>query len=124
MFLFGDRLVSLRKEKRISQRELSKETGISSSLIAMYEIGKRTPGSDKIAALADYFDVTTDYLLGKSDYKKGRIVTVAELKEFIPAETIENKNIIIVVDDQPLSLSEKTKEDIKRILKDHGIIKP
>ena len=89
----------------------------------MYETGERLPGSDKLKALADFFDVSTDYLVGKSDYKKGRVLTIAEYSEFIPSETAERLNIIITVDDHPLKLSESTREDIRRILIDYGYLK-
>ena len=46
---------------------------ISVSAIGMYEQGRRVPGIELIQNLAKYFDVTTDYLLGYSDDRKGKI---------------------------------------------------
>ena len=64
---FSTRLKELRNKANLSQQELSKIIGISKSSINMYERGEREPGLETVGALADYFDVRTDYLLGKTD---------------------------------------------------------
>ena len=67
MSIFSTRLKELRNKAHLSQQELSKIIGISKSSINMYERGEREPGLETVGALADYFDVQTDYLLGKND---------------------------------------------------------
>jgi transcriptional regulator with XRE-family HTH domain len=67
MSIFSTRLKELRNQANLSQQELSKIIGISKSSINMYERGEREPGLETVGALADYFDVQTDYLLGKND---------------------------------------------------------
>lgn len=70
---FSERLKSLREKKEITQRELAKLINIASSTLAMYETGRRKPDFETLIKLADFFDVSTDYLLGRSnenDYKK------------------------------------------------------
>lgn len=52
----------------MSQAELSKIFGKTDSVSRMRELGKTNPDADTLAKLADYFNVTTDYLLGLSDY--------------------------------------------------------
>jgi transcriptional regulator with XRE-family HTH domain len=64
---FSERLRTLRKEKSITQYRLAKETGISAPAIASYECGRNDPGAFILCCLADYFGVTTDYLLGRTD---------------------------------------------------------
>lgn len=71
---FSTRLTQLRKENNITQTELAKLFNVSQSTVGMWETGKRDPNSDDIVAIAKYFDVTTDYLLGKSNNPKGDIV--------------------------------------------------
>lgn len=61
------RLEGLRKSKGITQRELSKETGMSFQSISFYEHGEREPGVKALISLADYFNVSIDYLVGRSD---------------------------------------------------------
>jgi transcriptional regulator with XRE-family HTH domain len=70
MSVFSTRLKELRNKANLSQQELSKIIGISKSSINMYERGEREPGLETVGALADYFDVQTDYLLGKHDDKR------------------------------------------------------
>lgn len=63
------RLKELRKEKSISQRDLANALKLSPSTIAMYEVGQREPDNEILNRIADYFNVTTDYLLGRTDEK-------------------------------------------------------
>ena len=64
---FGDIMSKLRKEKNLSQQELASRLNISKSSLAMYETNKRQPNFDLVKKIADFFDVTTDYLLGRVD---------------------------------------------------------
>ena len=70
MSIFSTRLKELRNKASLSQQELSKIIGISKSSINMYERGEREPGLETVGAFADFFDVQTDYLLGKHDDKR------------------------------------------------------
>lgn len=56
----------LRNKRKLSQRELAKRLNISPSSIAMYETGQRTPDTETLKLLADFFDTTTDYLLERT----------------------------------------------------------
>ena len=67
MSSFGDRLRILRLEHGLSQGKLSEYIGVSKSSINMYERGEREPGFETIEAIADFFNVDIDYLLGRSD---------------------------------------------------------
>lgn len=65
--LFGKRVYLLRMKKNESQQTLSAYLGIRKSAISMLENGQRGPSADILIALADYFDVSLDYLVGRSD---------------------------------------------------------
>jgi repressor LexA len=65
----GEKLRELRKERGYTLRELGEELNMSFSILAMYERGERTPPVDKLILLADFFDVSTDYLLGKAEQR-------------------------------------------------------
>jgi len=69
--LLGERIAALRKEAGMYQADLAIKLGVSKSSIAMWELGKRDPGSHVLPILASTLGVTTDYLLGKSDHKQG-----------------------------------------------------
>ena len=62
--LFPSRLRELRKEKGVSQDQLSKELGVSKSTIGLYETGDTLPDAKTLRDLAVYFDVSVDWLLG------------------------------------------------------------
>ena len=64
------RLKLLRKEKKITAKQLSKELQVAESTISMYENGKRQPDFNMLLKIADYFGVSIDYLLGKEDKEK------------------------------------------------------
>lgn len=65
---FSARLKELRKGKRISQTALGEVAGITLKQIQRYERGENEPTASVLIALAEYFDVTIDYLVGKSDF--------------------------------------------------------
>lgn len=66
--LLRTRLVELRKEKGLSQVAIAKELGVDCSTIAKYETGDRLPDLVMLCKLADYFNVTTDYLVGRTPF--------------------------------------------------------
>lgn len=63
------RLVSLRKEKNLSQKEAAVALGVSQGLLSHYEKGIRECGLDFLCRAATFYDVSSDYLLGLSDTK-------------------------------------------------------
>lgn len=65
------RLSGLRKEKGLSQKEAATGLGVSQALLSHYENGIRECGLDFLCRAADYYNVTTDYLLGLSESKRG-----------------------------------------------------
>ena len=67
--MISQRLKELRKEKGITQKQFSEIFQVASGTIAMWEIGKRQPDIQMIDRIASYFDVSVDYLLGKTDIK-------------------------------------------------------
>lgn len=69
MTKFNERLKELRKGKDLSQADFAKQIRVSKSSINMYERGEREPGIETLEAIADYFNVDMDYLLGKSEHK-------------------------------------------------------
>ena len=65
---FAIRLKELRKEHKKSQAELAQELKVSQSMIARWENDECEPTATNITAIANYFQVTTDYLLGRKEY--------------------------------------------------------
>lgn len=68
---FALRLSDLRKEKNLSQKEAASCLGVSQTLLSHYEKGIRECGLDFLKRACDYYDVTSDYLLGLTDSRNG-----------------------------------------------------
>ena len=66
----AERLKELRKERSLRQEQAAVALDISMSSYCLYEQGKREPTASVLCRMADYYDVTTDYLLGRSDNRK------------------------------------------------------
>lgn len=67
MSKISDRLKELRAEKNLSQNKLSELLGITRTTYANYEQGTREPSIEMIIKFCDFFDVSADYLIGRSD---------------------------------------------------------
>jgi len=67
MSSFASRVRELRNAKGLTQKELASKFEASEVLWRKYEGGTRTPTFEGLIALADYFDVSLDYLVGRSD---------------------------------------------------------
>ncbi|MBQ8792568.1 MAG: helix-turn-helix transcriptional regulator [Clostridia bacterium] len=65
---FKERLKELRKERGMTRSQLAEELGISEPTISRWENGLRIPTMDSIILLCKYFKVTSDYLIGLSDF--------------------------------------------------------
>ena len=61
------RLKELRKKKGISQLRLATELNTTQNTISRYETGEREPGITELIKLADYFNVSVDYLIGRTE---------------------------------------------------------
>ena len=64
---FAERLHALRQEKGLSQRAVAADLHISQALLSHYENGAREPGLAFVCRACDYYNVSADYLLGRSD---------------------------------------------------------
>lgn len=64
---FANRIKELRKKHKVSQKKLADLLGISTRAWRFYESGEREPNISGLISLADYFNVSLDYLVGRSD---------------------------------------------------------
>lgn len=67
---FSNRLISLRKEHGLTQEELAKIIKKTRSSVSGYETEGKEPDMETICLMADYFDVSSDYLLGRTDERR------------------------------------------------------
>jgi len=77
----GQRIKQLRKENKITQEELGKMFGMVKSTISLYENGKSNPDDEIKQKIADQFNVSIDWLLGRTDERRTADEIIAEYKE-------------------------------------------
>lgn len=85
MATFSQRLTQLRKDRDMTQEQLSNALNITRSRLAMYEQGKREPDFELQEAIADYFNIDMDYLHGRDTVSSYS----ANLKELSSRVTID-----------------------------------
>ena len=68
---FSEAMSALRHERGLSQRKAAAELRISQALLSHYENGAREPGLDFVVRACDYYGVSADYLLGRTDKPGG-----------------------------------------------------
>lgn len=87
--IYGKRLRQLMEEYGINQTELSDRLYLTAGAISLYVLGKRAPRVDTIIELAEFFDVSLDYMFGLSDFRKPvnqAIYNVPVLKSYVNGE--------------------------------------
>ncbi len=67
MVPFSNRLKEARNQKMLKQKEMAQHLGIAIRSYQQYEGGQRRPDYEALVALADFLEVTTDYLLGRTE---------------------------------------------------------
>ena len=72
MAKLNERLIELKEQKSILQKDIAEQVGVSLRSYQRYEYGDRQPTADILIALADFFDVSLDYLVGRSDNPERR----------------------------------------------------
>lgn len=102
--MFQIRLKELREDKGLSQGKLGKQIGVAQSTVGMWENGTNKPENSKLVALANFFNVSTDYLLGKTNVKNA------------PAddETDEDKIKFALFGGDAEEITDEMFEDVKR----------
>lgn len=68
--LFRQRLIQLREERNLTQKEFAVQINIPNATINRYETGIRVPDYDTLILIADFFNVSTDYLLGRTETRE------------------------------------------------------
>ena len=119
--MLASRLKELRNQKNITQEELANHLSIPRGTYAHYELGKREPDYNMLLRIANFFDVSTDYLLGLTDspnpYKSPKIIS--DLREGRVAYkdlSEETKKSLSRMDELPVELQDKINEMISTLL--------
>jgi len=99
--MLKDRLITVRKNKGLSQYEAAERLGYSRGKLSNYEQGSRQPDNKTLNELADFYEVTTDYLLGRSEDSRltekqdkeinEKVKKINDLIESLPEDIQEEK---------------------------------
>ena len=105
--MIGSRLRGLREEKALKQADIAKVLGISRTTYTQYETEKSEPDLETVRKLAEYFNTTTDYLLGKSivrtpietiaahhdgdEFTEEELADIEKFKEFVKMKREQEK---------------------------------
>lgn len=92
---FKDRLVQLRKELKLTQTDFAEKIGFSRTAISAWEIGRNEPSNEDTIKIADFFGVSVDYIIGKSNNRNEKsssavVLVYGTIPAGIPMEMIEN----------------------------------
>ncbi|EMI10403.1 helix-turn-helix transcriptional regulator [Anoxybacillus gonensis] len=115
---FGKRLRFLRKRRNLTQKDLADRFNVGESTIGMYERDEREPSFEFVKQLADFFNVTTDYLLGRTDdpnppgSDNEELGTLARINQLIKEYGIEQMGFFDIEKWKQLS-----EEEIEEIVK-------
>jgi len=97
-----ERIFALMKQRGITQYRLSKDIGISESILSSWKMNTRKPSTDLLVKIAEYFNVSTDYLLGitanpettkEKDYSKDETDLISTYRQLTP----NSKQIVLTV---------------------------
>ncbi|PGB04329.1 helix-turn-helix domain-containing protein [Bacillus toyonensis] len=100
------RIKELRKERKWSQRELGEKVDVSESFVSKVESGKKQPSREVTAKFSEVFNVTTDYLLGRSEDPE-----LNEAEDKVVSE--EGKNIMSLIESLPEDERKKAWEQLE-----------
>ena len=105
------RITMLRKELKLTQAQLAQKLGVGRTTVNGYEQGIIAPPPDKIKMMSEIFDVTTDYIIGKSD---DRLLTVRDNNDI--AEKMKDLLQTIELSQNDLTFNGQELDDITRQL--------
>lgn len=110
--MFTERLKALRLEAGLTQKEIAQKLNMTQPAYAQWENGKRKPSAKTLEKFASFFDVSTDYLLGKTNIKK-------EVPEGEELEKELDKAIDNSVGFEGKPVSDYDREVIKEVLRNY-----
>ncbi|WP_406242060.1 helix-turn-helix domain-containing protein [Tissierella carlieri] len=106
--MIGKRIKTLRNERNLLQKDLAEQLNLSQQTISLYESEKRQPDYQILQSIADFFNVSVDYLLGRTDIKDSSILSV---KEDETKFDIHNE-----IADEIEKLSPESQEELKKLI--------
>ncbi|MFB0845881.1 helix-turn-helix domain-containing protein [Paenibacillus oleatilyticus] len=108
MVRIGDKIALLREKHALTQEELSSKINISRASLSHYEKNRREPDYETVVKIADFFKVSIDYLLGRTE--DPRVILEPEVRAFVDSLELSDEKIIdrfsLTVDGMKLTFDE------------------
>ncbi|MCM3127725.1 MULTISPECIES: helix-turn-helix transcriptional regulator [unclassified Paenibacillus] len=105
---YGHRIAELREKRGMTQEELSNVLEITRASLSHYEKGRRKPDFETLTRLADTFNVSVDYLLGRTSQPE--MVLDEDVRGFVDALELSDREVLnkfeLMIDGKPLSEEE------------------
>ena len=96
--MFGNNLKNLRNEAQINQKNLAAQFNVTQATISSWENGRTAPSFDQLIEIADYFDVSVDYLIGRmnidNNYVYSPAKNIADILELLQQTDCNERGMI------------------------------
>jgi HTH-type transcriptional regulator, competence development regulator len=112
MSSLGSTIRKLREKENLTQKDFAKKIGISNVVLSRYEKDERKPDYDMLNKIADYFEVSIDYLLGREVKGKSKEDTLEEVNKLVKEYGIEQFGFFDI--EKWKDLSQEDIEEIKK----------
>ena len=110
---YGNRIAELREKRGWTQEELASTVGITRAALSHYEKNRRKPDFETLTLLADRFDVSIDYLIGRT--KQEKMTMDGEVRDFVDGLELSDQDLLerfnLTIDGRKLS-----EEEAKRFI--------
>jgi len=115
MKIVGERLRELRENVKFSQAKMGQQFSVGQASIYRYEIGENSPPDSLLVQYADFFDVSMDYIFGRTDNPQGKLY---EGKPKIEQSYPEMDKFIEMCFDSDSPMNGRLKETLKKMLRE------
>lgn len=115
MKIIGQRLRELRQNAKLSQARVAALVGTHQPVVARYESGEANVPGETLVVLADYYDVSLDYIYGRTDHPQGKLY---ENKPKIEKAYPEMEKFIEMCFDPGSPMNERLKESLLQMMKE------
>lgn len=114
MKICGERLRALRNSMKYSQMKFAEIFEIGQSSVFRYENGESSPPLELLVKVADYFDVSLDYILGRTDHPQGKLYELKTKVGYAP----EMENFVEMCFDPKSPMNARLKQTLLQMLKE------
>jgi len=109
--VIGDKIKQLRQENKLTQYEFGALFGLYDSTISLYETGKRTPEYGIVMKIADHFNVSIDWLLGRVENKELIVIDQDNIPEALRDIGVEYLKLAMEMNQQSIP-----PDDVRKII--------